>query len=241
MTLLASRTSGAFGIDELLLKHYERFNQQRGSFGCWRRRLLELSPRWEWYSELLLLKKIPTKPLPLINFVDDSDAQARKLIFKLLNHNTSFEDILNSLLHLFGHPGYEKLERLETSFPLEEVIGLNRDIFGDAYSEVMGKCLRTGTGYFPTPQNICNLITDMTLQGCKLTNTVNDPCVGSGRMLLSASNKSIFLSGNDVNLTCVKMTLANGYLFAPWIPIPQPTELLKFNERNINVKNTFSF
>lgn len=122
MNLLASRTSGAFGIDDLLLKHYERFNQHRGSFGSWRIRLHELSPRWEWYSELLLLKKIPTKPLPLINFVDDSDAKARKLIFRLLNNNTSFEDILNSLLHLFGHTGYEKLERLVCNFPLEEAV-----------------------------------------------------------------------------------------------------------------------
>ncbi len=246
MNSLTSRTSQTFGFDELLLKHFNRFQQQRGSFGSFRRRPAVLSsPRWQWYCELLLLKKIPKEPLPQTHFVDDSDGRAKKLVLSLLKNNTSFNDVLNVLLHLFGHAGYEQVEPKNVDFPLEEALRLDRDIFGDAYSETMGKSLRSGTGYFPTPQNICNMIVEMTLSNCQLTNTVNDPCVGSGRMLLSASNKALFLYGNDINMTCVKMTLLNGYLFAPWLVIPPPPEIKNNNKfeirRNIYAEDTFSF
>jgi hypothetical protein len=50
--------------------------------------------------------------------------------------------------------------------------------------------------------------------------SVNEPCVGTGRMLLYASNYSLILSGQDINLTCVKATLVNGYLYAPWMVKP---------------------
>lgn len=246
MNYETSRTSQTVGADELLFKHYKRLRQERGSFGCWRRRPVELScPRWIWYSELLLFKKIPKAPLPQMHFVDDLDGRAKKLVLSLLKPNTNFDDVLNTLLHLFGHPGYEKVDRKNIDFPLVEALSLERDIFGDAYSEVMGKNLRSGTGYFPTPQNICNMIVEMTMPDCQLTNTVNDPCVGSGRMLLAASNKSLFLYGNDINMTCVKMTLVNGYLFSPWLAIPPPPEIKHNNNfrigRNIYAENNFSF
>gem|GEM_PF-6121767 len=83
MHFLASGTSG---LDPLLSKHYKRFLASRGSFGSLRRRLSH-SPRWQWYSNLMLLKKIPTEPLPLINFVDDTDGRAKKLVLSLLNVN----------------------------------------------------------------------------------------------------------------------------------------------------------
>ncbi len=232
-------------FDALLSKHYQRFLISRGSFGSWRSKLISLSPRWQWYSNIMLLKKLSAEPLPKMDFSDDNDGKAKKLVLSILNVNRNLDDLLNFLLHMFGHTGYEQRPRVEFDFPLEEALRLERDLFGDAYSEVMGNSLRNGTGYFPTPQSICNLIVEMTMTGCQLTNTVNDPCVGSGRMLLSASNKSLFLSGNDVNLICVKMTLVNGYLFAPWLVLPPPKEILSQNnnynlQRNIYAQNTFS-
>lgn len=238
-------TSPTLDFENLLSKHYRRFTKSRGSFGIARKVLIAHSHRWQWYSSIMLLKEIPTEPLPQMDFVDDHDSRAKKLVMSLLNINTSLDDVLNYLLHVFGHPGFEEPPKTEISFPIEEALLLDRDLFGDVYSEVMGNGLRSGTGYFPTPQNICNMMIEMTMADCELTNTVNDPCVGSGRMLLSASNKSLFLSGNDVNPTCVKMTLVNGYFFAPWIALPPPKEIIPlrkhFNlERNIYGKNTFS-
>ena len=233
-------TTQVSGIDALLSKHFQRFMATRGSFGSYRRKLLNYSPRWEWYSSIMLLKKLPTEPLPQVDFADDSDGSAKKLVLSLLNVNVSLDDLLNYLLHMFGHTGYEKKPIVEIDFPLAAALLLQRDLFGDAYGEVMGKGLRSGTGYFPTPQSLCNMIVEMTMKDCELTHTVNDPCVGSGRMLLSASNKSLFLSGNDVNPVCVKMTLVNAYMFAPWIAIPV-TDLKPNLQRNLYAEDTFSF
>jgi hypothetical protein len=49
-----------------------------------------------------------------------------------------------------------------------------------------------------------------------------DPCLGTGRMLLHASNYSLRLYGQDINETCVKASLVNGYLYAPWMVKPFP-------------------
>ena len=46
--------------------------------------------------------------------------------------------------------------------------------------------------------------------------TVCDPCVGTGRLLLHASNYSLRLYGQDIDPTLCLATLVNGFLFAPW-------------------------
>ena len=54
------------------------------------------------------------------------------------------------------------------------------------------------------------------------TKSVCDPCVGTGRLLLAASNHSYRLYGCDLNPTVIKATLVNGYLYAPWLVRPFP-------------------
>jgi len=41
-------------------------------------------------------------------------------------------------------------------------------------------------------------------------------------MLLTASNYSLSLHGQDINETVIKATLINGYLYAPWLVKPLP-------------------
>jgi hypothetical protein len=192
-------------------------------------------------------KKIPNEPWPQIAFVDDHDGRARKLLGRCLRPFTdaSLDDLLKFLLHKFGHKDFEQLpvrkhhaDHWEKAFDLDEALCLDRDLFGDYYSEVIGKGLRDGTGYFPTPQNISELISILVLAECKLTDSVNDPCVGSARMLLSASNKSLFLSGMDINPTCIRMTLINGYLFAPQIAMSPPPEIRSKGRTHVIPRNT---
>lgn len=52
------------------------------------------------------------------------------------------------------------------------------------------------------------------------TVTVCDPCVGSGRMLLHASNHSVCLYGCDIDPICARITSINGVLYAPWFAFP---------------------
>ncbi|MBX2989139.1 MAG: N-6 DNA methylase [Bdellovibrionaceae bacterium] len=232
------------------MKHYDRLAEERGGFGGWRPRLLELSPRWQWYSRLIFFKEIPKDPFPQIHFIDDHDGRARRLVDSCLRpfSDVGMDELLKFLLNRFGYSECRDLpplikkhhvEHWEATFDVATAISLDRDVFGDAYSDCMGKGLRSGTGYFPTPISVCRLIADMTLTQADLFSTVHDPCVGSGRMLLPASNRSLFLSGMDVNPVCIRMTLVNGFLFAPQIVIPPPAELRPQKSRKVVIpRNT---
>lgn len=58
------------------------------------------------------------------------------------------------------------------------------------------------------------------------TLSVCDPCVGSGRMLLHASNVSLCLFGQDIDPLAVAMCKINGALYAPWLSFPLPESIL---------------
>jgi hypothetical protein len=62
----------------------------------------------------------------------------------------------------------------------------------------------------------------MVIDGDAREKPVCDPCVGTGRMLLAASNYSYRLYGCDIDGTVIKATLINGYLYAPWLVKPFP-------------------
>jgi hypothetical protein len=88
------------------------------------------------------------------------------------------------------------------------------------------------TAFYPTPHNIVELMVRMTMSDTsadvhdpRLSN-VNDPCVGSGRMLLHASNYSLSLSGQDIDSLAVTMCKINGALYAPWLAFPLPASVL---------------
>lgn len=79
--------------------------------------------------------------------------------------------------------------------------------------------------FYPTPHPVVECMVQMQAadyRGDARSWRVCDPCVGSGRMLLHASNVSLRLYGMDIDSMCVKMTLINGALYAPWITFPLP-------------------
>jgi hypothetical protein len=55
---------------------------------------------------------------------------------------------------------------------------------------------------------------------------VNDPCVGSGCMLLHASNFSMNLWEQDIDRLAIAMCKINGALYAPWLAFPLPDSIL---------------
>ncbi len=58
------------------------------------------------------------------------------------------------------------------------------------------------------------------------TRSVNDPCVGSGRMLLHASNHVLRLFGQDIDSLAIAMCKINGALYAPWLSFPLPAAIV---------------
>jgi hypothetical protein len=84
------------------------------------------------------------------------------------------------------------------------------------------------TGFYPTPHAVVECMVQMTMHDAKAegrdhrTCNVCDPCVGSGRMLLHASNLSLCLFGQDIDPLAVAMCKINGALYAPWLSFPLP-------------------
>ena len=73
------------------------------------------------------------------------------------------------------------------------------------------------TGYFPTPMNVSIMMARMLMTGADTRSQINDPCLGTGSMLLEASNYSLRLSGQDINHDMVKMATVNAWLYIPWL------------------------
>ena len=88
------------------------------------------------------------------------------------------------------------------------------------------------TAFYPTPHSVVELMVQMALADIKTEGrdpriqSVNDPCVGSGRMLLRASNFSLQLLGQDIDLLAIAMCKINGALYAPWLSFPLPAAML---------------
>lgn len=108
--------------------------------------------------------------------------------------------------------------RLYQLFDIAVLLAYPGDYLGDMLAEnAHGK----HHGFFPTPMDVCAMMVRMQMAGedCR-TKTVCDPALGTGRMLLAASNHSYRLYGNDIDRTVIKATLINGYLYAPWLVKP---------------------
>lgn|GEM_PF-1276770 len=88
----------------------------------------------------------------------------------------------------------------------------NHDLLGDLFE---GSITHGQNGQFLTPDSICELLARTNLPeeptGIEGRRTVNDPCCGSGRMLLAAAEiqPNWHFIGQDVDLACVRMTAIN--------------------------------
>ena len=125
--------------------------------------------------------------------------------------------------------------RLYQTFNVETLLAYPYDYFGDILAE---NRFGRESGFFPTPMEVSQLLAAM-IYGTEdaRAKTICDPCVGTGRMLLAASNYSYRLYGSDINSTVIKACLVNGYMYAPWLvkpfqffDAPEPTHQPKLKE-----------
>jgi hypothetical protein len=143
-----------------------------------------------------------------------------------------FDYLLEWLLYGQGHKAHCELptepagcegasDRLYQVFCLDAMVLWPYDYFGDLMA---GSSYGRQQGFYPTPHTVCQFMADITCgkERDMRTETVCDPCVGTGRLLLHASNHSLRLYGMDIDATLCKATLVNGYLYAPWLVRPLP-------------------
>jgi hypothetical protein len=122
----------------------------------------------------------------------------------------------------------EKLYRTVNLIPLLEQ---PHDYLGDHVARNRARGWNP-TGFYPTPHQVVECMVRILL--CDLPDerkdlrrrSVNDPCCGSGRMLLHASNFSLRLYGQDIDPLAVSMCLINGALYAPWLAFPLPERIV---------------
>lgn len=213
-------------------------------------RLEDLSwGRWDHWARTLNNGALLDEPIPRIEWSStyDHGAPGFKMLERCLNSVTNygdwqgwsgwqyFEYFLDWALFGLGYTKEEPKathecegasERLYQLFNLEPLLAYPNDYLGQILAE---NNFGRRSGFFPTPMDVCEMMVRMQMTGedCR-TKTVCDPALGTGRMILCASNHSYRLYGQDINGTVIKACLFNGYLYAPWLV--RPFDFLELHE-----------
>ena len=198
-----------------------------------------VADRWGYHLRTLETGRLLDEPIPQIAFGD-----ADRRVFALLQDWahligrdcggwTDFRTLLDWLAWGLAltkdelQLGAEVSEKLYRQVNLQPLLERPYDYLGEFVSMHKSSGWNP-TAFFPTPHPVVELMVQMIRHEGNDKNrdsrsySVNDPCVGSGRMLLQASNYSMHLYGQDIDPLAVIMCKINGALYAPWLSFPLP-------------------
>jgi len=201
-----------------------------------------ISKRWDYWLRTLQAGNLLDEPIPQISFEGEghTSSETMKMLRKCLDdyccyaQSISLPDFFEWLLWGFNDPDQterpykinEKInEHWYRNFNLGLMIQHPHDYLGDLLADSKaGKTYWNNPhAFFPTPHNVCEMMYKMTIgDDLKADASVCDPCAGTGRMLMCASNHSVNLWGIDIDRTCVMGCKINGYLYIPWLVKPAP-------------------
>lgn len=193
--------------------------------------------RWDYWLRTLDAGKPLDEPIPQITFDSHYRNEATKnlrdciKIIQASGHGAheAWCAFIDWLLWGFGSDLIPEFPprinesaswRLYTTFNLGLIMQEPGDYMAWGSCELGGMAKGNGNGYFPTPMNVCMMMAQMQMTSADKSKTVADPCVGTGSMLLAASNFSLRLYAQDISLNMVKMCTVNGYIFMPWLIAP---------------------
>jgi hypothetical protein len=137
--------------------------------------------------------------------------------------------------HSYGDEAWDAM--LLKEFHLGRLQAADCDVLGSYIAEANGNGFNPHA-FFPTPMEVCTMMAQMTMadgpvnpeRDSRLA-SVNDCCVGTGRMLLAASNFSVNLYATDIDPTMVDACSINCALYAPWA-VYQTRSQRKMMDRN---------
>jgi hypothetical protein len=121
-------------------------------------------------------------------------------------------------------------EKLYRQVNLQPLLETPYDYLGAFVAEHKAKGWNA-TGFYPTPHSVVEFMVRITMHDRRADGrdprlrSVCDPAVGSGRMLLHASNLSLVLFGQDIDPLAIAMCKINGALYAPWMSFPLPASI----------------
>jgi hypothetical protein len=201
--------------------------------------------RWPWYLRTFEAGRLLDEPIPQVEFQSvhrgHGEAgmkmieKAVDIMFEETGSWTALPRLIDWLSWSFGLVREEPQlsdavqEKLYRHWNLEPLYAHPADYFGNLICEYKGSGWRNKSGFYPTPHNVCEMMVRM-LWGdpsAPLPNgrdprlaTVCDPAVGTGRMLMHASNHSLCLYGQDIDPMVCAVTKINGVLYVPWMTFP---------------------
>ena len=149
-----------------------------------------------------------------------------------LSRGQAFEDFLHVAVCALGHPlmedeYLETVERHKDGSRGKRGVDVLAQMFGNLVSiidrtreDVLGDLFQGAISYgekgqFLSPEPVCRMLCRMSIPaestGIEGRRSVNDPCCGSGRMLLAAAELQPHwhFVGQDVDLRCTRMTAIN--------------------------------
>lgn len=187
--------------------------------------------RWDYWLRTLFKGDLLNEPIPQIDFCHGGDPNAKKNLITCLrqfsNHGVRLTDFLDWVCWGLGEG--EDRPRVDAkvnefwykTFNLGLLIQQPYDYFGDILTETKAGW-NNPNAFFPTPHEVCEMMVMINFPDGQdyRAKSVSDPCVGTGRMLMHASNHSLFLYGQDVDYVCVRACLINSYLYMPWVVRP---------------------
>lgn len=193
------------------------------------------SRRWDYWARTLLAGKLLNEPIPQIKFLDFPNQETMKNLRACMEnyicHSVRFEDFLEWLLWGFGEQkeqariSTEVNEHWYRTFNMGLLIQYPYDYLGDILADTKaGKSYWSNpNAFYATPHALVKMMVAMTMRKREIRGknlrigSVMEPCVGTGRFLMEASNHSLSLYGVDNDSMCVMACKVNGWLYVPWM------------------------
>lgn len=191
--------------------------------------------RWLYWLDILEKGTIAgSRSIPQIHWTDiwSPQAQAAKSMLDtcLQHHEATIDNFADWLLWGLGGstvcPNISEglNEHYYRIFDLFLVLDNPTDYLSNVLVDQTGKGYHQGLGYYPTPFNICRFMVEI-LHGAgereeMKRQTVSDPCVGCGAMLLPASNYFLRAYASDISGIAVKLCTIQMFFYAPWYARP---------------------
>jgi len=205
----------------------------------------QLPGRWTHHLRTLESGHLLDEPIPRVEFVGANLDAGRKMLEKCIRliqlqdySWTAFQRLVDWLAWGLAvskqMPPFseETNETLYRTFNLEPLLLNPHDYLGSMLAERHGNGWNPNA-FYPTPHSVVEFMVQLTMAGPDVDpdralrlSKVMDPCVGTGRMLLHASNYSYCLYGCDIDPLVAMITRINGALYAPWLSFPLPQQIL---------------
>lgn len=201
-----------------------------------------INGRWSYWLDIVASQKVENKPIPQLRFYHsyrDEFKVGEDMLEQCLDvfkENGVFgydalKLFVDWFLYAMGSSEVKELpreitkdnlEKLYVRFKPQYLLLYPSDYLVVTATHYYGKGKFNANAFYPTPSTVVQCMNEIVMsEGEDIERlkykSVIDPCCGTGIMLLYASNKSLRIYGNDIDLLMTRISMFNGYLYVPWM------------------------